>query len=124
MPLLSQDAASSCPVACNNASRPRRLRSARRGGGLQPFSLAAALLCADLVSQALALMSRYAQDFAEALGRVLDGAQPRVGESPPSFFTDVTSHDLRRVAECSFKLAGAVLDNRARAGEVAQQLDG
>ncbi|PRW44275.1 hypothetical protein C2E21_6731 [Chlorella sorokiniana] len=59
-----------------------------------------------------------------ALAAALGSAQTRVGEAPPSFFTDVPSHDLKRVGEAAFKLAGAVLDGRARAGAVVQQLDG
>lgn len=60
----------------------------------------------------------------EALAASLGSAQVRVGESPPSFFTDVPSHDLKRASDAGFKLAGAVLDGRAPAGRTVRQLDG
>ena len=50
----------------------------------------------------------------EALAASLGSAQVRVGESPPSFFTDVPSHDWKRAADAGFKLAGAVLDGGRR----------
>ncbi len=69
-------------------------------------------------------MSKYTEECVGALAAVLDATKPLDCESPPSFFTEVGSQDLKRVSEAAFKLSGAVLDGRARAGALLRQLDG